>query len=114
MTNVFTVHRTVCVMKCVPLEECGGARNYVGHYHIVTIDHSRHEPSNVQNAPKPPPKMRNLLKRGQNSVFTRLTFPMLTHQETVNGHSDRFRYEQYFQQLQELGTGTTFQYIVNS
>ena len=68
MTNVFTVHRTVCVMKCVPLEECGGARNYVGHYHIVTIDHSRHEPSNVQNAPKPPPKMWNLLKHGQNSM----------------------------------------------
>ena len=20
-------------MKCVPLDECGGARNYVGHYH---------------------------------------------------------------------------------
>ena len=24
-------------MKCVPLEECGGARNYVGHYHIISI-----------------------------------------------------------------------------
>ena len=21
-------------MKCVPLEECGGGRNYVGHYHL--------------------------------------------------------------------------------
>ena len=37
MTNVFTVHRTVCVMKCVPLEECGGARNYVGHYHLGVV-----------------------------------------------------------------------------
>jgi hypothetical protein len=41
-----------------------------------------------------------------------LNVPILRHQETVNGQSDR--YDQYFQQLQELGTGTTFQYIVNS
>ena len=38
--------------------------------------------------------------------------PILTHQETVNGNSDR--YDQYFQQLQELGPGSTCQYIVNS
>ena len=30
--------------------------------------------------------------------------PILTHQETVNGNSDR--YDQYFQQLQELGPGS--------
>jgi hypothetical protein len=33
MLNEMCLHRTVCVMKCVLLEECGGARNYVGHYH---------------------------------------------------------------------------------
>jgi hypothetical protein len=59
-------------------------------------------------------KMRKLLKRGQNSMCNAsgisykrihaLGVPILTHQETVNGHSDRC--DQYFQQLQELGTGT--------
>ena len=76
----------------------------------------------VRNASKMSKILRKLLKCCQKSMcnasgtsYQRIhvfSVPILTHQETVNGNSDR--YHQYFQQLQELGPGSTCQYIVNS
>ena len=47
MLNEMCLHRTVCVMKCVLLEECGGARNYVGHYHAQWIVRYLHPPADL-------------------------------------------------------------------
>ena len=70
---------------------------------------------NVQNFAEIAQMLSKIMCNASGTSYQRIhvfSVPILTHQETVNGNSGR--YDQYFQQLQELGPGSTCQYIVNS
>jgi hypothetical protein len=68
------------IKKCVPLEECGGARNYVGHYHhLHTVHLTSTGVSTVLNTNNNTKEFNNSNNKNKDSVIrnpnnTKLTF----------------------------------------